>query len=136
MENNLILIKSAVASGGKQHPLSTERQQQQQVENHIHYFLGKPNSVPTERAVGACGKSNALFKPNLGGLFRGPFWGGGTGKITPPPTPCLEPVRIMQETLNVVRKHIHICGFRKYGFSHQGHLDFANISIFLQKKRQ
>ena len=70
---HLILIKSAVASGGKQHPLSTERQQQQQVENHIHYFLGKPNSVPTERAVGACGKSNALFKPNLGGLFRGPF---------------------------------------------------------------
>ena len=69
MENNLILIKSAVASGGKQHPLSTERQQRQQVENHIHYFLGKPNLVPTERAV----KSNALLKPNLGGLFRGPF---------------------------------------------------------------
>ena len=73
MENNLILIKSAVASGGKQHPLSTERQQRQQVENHIHYFLGKPSLVPTERAVEACGKSNALLKPNLGGLFRGPF---------------------------------------------------------------
>ena len=36
MENHL--IKSAVASGGKQLPLSTETQQQQQVENHIHYF--------------------------------------------------------------------------------------------------
>ena len=104
MENHLILIKSAVASGGKQHPLSTERQQQQQVENHIHYFLGKPNSVPTERAVGACGKSNALFKPNLGGLFRGPFCGGGQVKFPPPPnrTTCLQPVRIMQETLNLV----------------------------------
>ena len=74
MENDLMLIKSAVASGGKQHPLSTERQQQQlQVENHIHYFLRKPNPVPTERAVEACEKSNALFKPNLVGLFRGPY---------------------------------------------------------------
>ena len=68
-----MLIKSAVASGGKQYPLSTERQKQQQMENHIRYSLGKPNPVPTERAVGACGKSNALFKPNLGGLLRGPF---------------------------------------------------------------
>ena len=67
------LIKRAVASGGKQHLLSTERQHQQQVENHIHYFLEKPNPVPTERAVGACGKSNELFKPNLDGLFSGPF---------------------------------------------------------------
>ena len=65
-------IKRAVASGGKQHLLSTERQHQQQVQNHIHYFLEKPNPVPTERAVGACGKSIALFKPNLGGLFGGP----------------------------------------------------------------
>ena len=73
MGNHLVLIKSAMASAGKQHPLSTERQQKQQVENHIHYFLGKPNPVPTEREVRACGKSKALFKPNLGGLFRGPF---------------------------------------------------------------
>ena len=88
MENHLMLIKSAVTSGGKQHPLSTERQQQQQVENHIHYFLGKPNPVPTERAVGACGKSNALFKPNVGGLFRVRFGVGGRGRIKfPPPSP-------------------------------------------------
>ena len=58
-------------------------------------------------------------------------------QFTPPSLqPCLEPVRIMLETLNLVRKYIHICGFRKHGFSHQGLLDFANISIFLQKKRQ
>ena len=91
-----MLIKSAVASGGKQHPLSTERQQQQQVENHIHYFLGKPNPVPTERAVGACGKSNALFKPNLVGFLGVHFQVGGQVKLPPPSR--LEPVRIMLET--------------------------------------
>ena len=40
---------------------------------------------------------NISFNPNLGGLFRGSFWGGGGGggcKITP----CLKLVRIMPET--------------------------------------
>ena len=73
MENHPILIKSAMTLCVKQHLLSTERQQRQEVENHIHYFLRKPIPLPTERAVGACGKSNALLKSNLGGLFRGPF---------------------------------------------------------------
>ena len=73
MENHLMLIKSAVTSCVKQHLQSTERQQRQQVENHIHYFLRKPNPLPTERALGACGKSNALLKSSLAGLFKGPF---------------------------------------------------------------
>ena len=58
MENHPRLIKSAVASCVKQHLLSTEWQQRQQVKNHIHYFLRKPIPLPTERAVGVCGKSN------------------------------------------------------------------------------
>ena len=59
-----------------------------------------------------------------------------TGKIIPHPelTPCLELIRIMLKTWNLVCKYINICGFRKYAFSHQGPLDFANISISLQKK--
>ena len=60
---------------------------------------------------------------------------GGQVKLPPHThTPCLEPVRIMLETWNLVRKHIHICGFRDMPFSHQAPLDFANINIFLQKK--
>ena len=31
--------------------------------------------------------SEKIFNPNLGGLFRGSFWGGGGGKITPLPPP-------------------------------------------------
>ena len=61
MENHLMLTESAVTSWVKQHLLSTERLQQQQVENPIHYFLRKPSPLPTERAVGACRKSNASF---------------------------------------------------------------------------
>ena len=41
--------------------------------------------------------------------------GGGGGKITAPP-PCLKPVRIMLETLNLPRKYTFICSFRKYSF--------------------
>ena len=84
---------------------------------------------------------NQMHCFNLGGLFRGPFWGGGTGKITPPPppthththTPCLNPFRIMLETWKLVRKYIHMCGFRKYGFSHQGTLDFATTAFPCRK---
>ena len=39
------------------------------------------------------------LNPNLGGLFRGSFWGGG--KITPP---CLKVVRITLETWNLTLK--------------------------------
>ena len=39
---------------------------------------------------------NISFNPNLGGLFRGSFWGGGGGVVKLPP--CLKLVRIMPET--------------------------------------
>ena len=59
--------------------------------------------------------STLCFNPNLGGLFRGSFWGwGGGDKITPPP--CLKLVTIMLETSNLARKYTPICGFRKYTF--------------------
>ena len=73
MENHPMLIKSAVTSSLKQQLLSTERQQRQHVENRIHNFLQKPIPLPTERVVGARGKSNELLKTNLGGLFMGPL---------------------------------------------------------------
>ena len=47
--------------------------------------------------------------------------------------PCLKLVRIMLETSNVARKHTHIFSFRKYTFQYQYPLNFANVSIFLQK---
>ena len=52
------------------------------------------------------------FNSNLGGLFRGSFW-GEVGKITPP---SLKLVRIVLETWNLVRKYTHISSFRKYTF--------------------
>ena len=66
-----------------------------------------------------------ILYPNLGGLFRGSFWGGGGGsqirgggggcKIPPPPPPPrLKLVRIMLETANLARKYKSICSFRKY----------------------
>ena len=43
------------------------------------------------------------FNPNLGGIFRGSFGGGGGGcKITP----CLNLVRIMLEASNLARNYI------------------------------
>ena len=58
-------------------------------------------------------KVSNTIKSNLGGLFRGPVWGGG-GAITLPS--CLKLVRIMLETWNLVRKYTNICSFRKYTF--------------------
>ena len=51
------------------------------------------------------------------------------GKITP----CVKLVRIMLETSNLVRTFKHICSFRKYTCQYQGFLNFADVSIFLQK---
>ena len=45
----------------------------------------------------------------------------------------LKPVRIMLETLNLARKYTVICGFRKYTFQCLEPLNFADVSIFLQK---
>ena len=53
------------------------------------------------------------INPNLGGLFRGSFWGreGGLNYLY-----CLRLVRIMLETSNLARKYKPICSFRKYSF--------------------
>ena len=53
----------------------------------------------------------------------------GGGKVTP----CLKLVRIMLETSNLARKYTPICSFRKYTFQCLGPLNFADVSIFLQK---
>ena len=70
------------------------------------------------------------FNPDLGGLFRGFIlrweWGGKT-------TPCLKLVRITLQTSNLARKYRPICNFRKHSFQCLGPLNFADISIFLQK---
>ena len=44
-----------------------------------------------------------VFNPNLGGLFRGSFWGVGVKT-----TPCLKIVRVMLETWNLVWKYTHM----------------------------
>ena len=75
--------------------------------------------------------TTVTFNPNVGGLFRGLLWGGGRGgKINPP---CLKPVSIMLETSNLACKYKHLCGFRKYTFYYQEHLNFADVSIFCKK---
>ena len=53
----------------------------------------------------------------MGGVFRGPVWGGGGGgggggvKL-----PRLKLVRMKLEAWNFVRNYTHICSFRKYAF--------------------
>ena len=100
-----------------------------------HYARIKVNSydsLPIEKML-ILHNVIALINPNLGRLFRGSFWGGGT-----PPPPCLKLVRDMLETWNLSRKyklqsHKFICSFRKYKFWYQGLRNFADVSIFLQK---
>ena len=50
-----------------------------------------------------------------------------------PPLHCLKLVRIMLETSNLARKYTPIFSFRKYAFQCLGLVNFADISIFLQK---
>ena len=57
----------------------------------------------------------------------------GSGHI--PSRLCLKLVRIMLETSNLARKYTRICSFRKFTFSYQNCLNFADASIFLQKKQ-
>ena len=40
---------------------------------------------------------------------------------------------ITQQTSNLVRKYTHMCSCRKYTFSYQGPLNFADVSIFCKK---
>ena len=54
-------------------------------------------------------------------------------KLPPPPPACLKPVRIMLETSNLARKCTLICSFIKYTFQCLGLLNFADVSILLQK---
>ena len=61
-----------------------------------------------------CIYDQLYLEPNLGGLFRGSFWGGRRG--IPSPTPCLKLVRIMLETSYLACTYTHIYGFRKYTF--------------------
>ena len=46
---------------------------------------------------------------------------------------CLKPVKIMLETLNLVRKYKDIYSLRKYTFQYQEPFIFADVSIMLQK---
>ena len=65
------------------------------------------------------------LNPNLGGLFRGLFWGGRGIKL---PSPYLKIIRIKLETWNLVCKHTHVFNFRKYTFQYQDTLNFADVS--------
>ena len=51
------------------------------------------------------------LRPNLGGPFRGSFWGGGGGEL-----PRVKLVRIMLKTSNLAHKYTHTCKFRKFTF--------------------
>ena len=83
--------------------------------------------------------SEFSLNSNLGGLFRGSFWGvyvcvgvGGEGGLKL--SPCLKLVRIMLETWNLVREYKHIYSFRKYTFWYQGPLNFFAKNLhFLAK---
>ena len=48
-------------------------------------------------------------------------------------TYCLSLVRIMLETWKLARKYRLIFSFKNYIFSHKDPLNFADVSIFLQK---
>ena len=56
---------------------------------------------------------NLIVNPNLGGLFRGSFLGGGVGGGD---YALSKTVRIMRESSNLARKYTPICSFRKYTF--------------------
>ena len=64
--------------------------------------------------------------PNLGGFFRGSFWGGeGVGVV--------KLVRIMLETWNLVCKYAHLWSFRKYFFSTKTFLILLMLAVFCKK---
>ena len=68
----------------------------------------------------------------LGFVLR---WGRKEITRTPPHFPWLNHVPIMLQTKNVVRKYTSIFSVRNYNFWYQGPLNFADVSIFLQKNQ-
>ena len=66
-------------------------------------------------------------------LFLNPNLGGGSKNYHT--SHCLKPVKIMLETLNLACKYTPICSFRKYTFQCLAPLNFADVSIFLQKNQ-
>ena len=67
-------------------------------------------------------------------LFLNPNLGGGSKNYHT--SHCLKPVKIMLETLNLACKYTPICSFRKYTFQCLAPLNFADVSIFLQKNQR
>ena len=55
------------------------------------------------------------------------------GLIKLPPAPFLKLVRVMLETSHLAHKHTPIFSFRRYTFLCLALLNFADVSIFLQK---
>ena len=66
-------------------------------------------------------------------LFLNPNLGGG---VKLPPSHCLKSVKIMLKLSNLARKYTPICSFRKYTFQCLAPLNFADVSIFLQKNQR
>ena len=73
------------------------------------------------------------LNPNLGVLYRDPFWGegGGETKITPYIL-CQKLVRIMLETSGTIGKYTRTY-FRKFTFWYQVFLNFEDVSFFCKK---
>ena len=67
-------------------------------------------------------------------LFLNPNLGGGSKNYYT--SHCLKPVKIMLETSNLACKYTPICSFRKYTFQCLAPLNFADVSIFLQKNQR
>ena len=76
-----------------------------------------------------------FFNPDLGGLFRGSFGGGGGGKITYLPPHCLKLGRIMLETWNLARKYTHMGSFRNIPFSTKTLLNLLMLAFFAKNQR-
>ena len=65
-------------------------------------------------------------------LFLNPNLGG---ELNYPTSHCLKPVKIMLEISNLARKYTPMCSFRNYTFQCLAPLNFADVSIFLQKNQ-
>ena len=79
---------------------------------------------------------NSLVKYNYLTIILVEFWGfrfvmgAGSGVSSH----CVELVRIMRETWNLVCESINIRSFRKHTFQYQDPLNFADVSMFWKKR--